>query len=178
MFVRNLLIAIFTLGHANLLLASVPSIDSIYTDLSSGRCKTIEFDQETGYFVRRCAGVADYSLLVNESDARQSVTVITPNGKQHPLNYPSVITAAFSAVGEKAEWRVERKGGKILPIALIVRVNANENPDSPYEETSYLAVAKIAPGKICVTQKLKGGAPANEEARRAADASSNKPCLK
>ena len=177
MFVINLLIPIFTLSLAIPLLTSATLIDSIYTNLSSDHCKTIQVVEETRDFIRRCAGVVGYSLLVEEFDARQSVTILTPDGKQHPLRYGQVVTAAFSTVSEKAEWRVERKGGKIVPIALIVRVYASENPDSPNETVSYLAVAKIAPKKICLTHRIKGGVTANEEARQAADSSADKPCL-
>lgn len=177
MFVRSLFIPIFTLGLAIPLVTSATLINSIYTNLSSDHCKTIEVDEETGGSIRRCAGVVGYSLLVGDFDARQSVTILTPDGKQHPLRYGDVVTSAFSNVGEKAEWRVERKGGKVVPIALIVRVYANENPHSPNETTSYLAVAKITPEKICVTQKIKGEVTANEEARQAADGSADKLCL-
>lgn len=176
MLVRKL-ITMFILSWSLPLNASVTSIDSIYTDLSSDRCKTIKVDKENGGSVQKCAGVAGYSLLVEDADARQSVTVLAPDGKRHPLNYWQVITTAFSTVGEKAEWRVEREGTNARPIALIVRVSANENPDSPQKKTSYLAVAKITPEKICVTARVKGGATANEEARRAADTSAWEPCL-
>lgn len=176
MFVKSL-IAIFTLSLASPFLASPTSLESIYTHLTSNHCKTIEVVKETGSTVQKCTGVAGHSLLVADDDARQSVTVVTPDGKQHPLHYWQVITGAFSSVGEKAEWRVQRRRGKIVPIALIVRVYANENPESPNELTSYLAVAKITPEKICVTEKIKAGATANAKARRAADASTNKPCL-
>lgn len=177
MFVRSLLISIFTLSLAIPFVTSATLIDSIYTNLSSDDCKTIKVYEETGDSIRRCAGVVGYSLLVEDFDARQDVTILTPDGKQHPLRYVEVVTAAFSTVGEKAEWRVERKGGKVVPIALIVRVYANENPVSPNERASYLAVAKITPEKICVTQRIKGGVTANEEARQAADGSADKPCL-
>lgn len=174
MFLRCLL-ALSALGAA--LPAPAPPVDSVYTDLSAARCKTVKVDKESGSSVQKCAGVGGYSLLVEDDDLRQSVTVLTPGGERHPLNYWQVITTAFSSVGDKAEWRVERKGGEARPIALIVRVYASENPDSPGDRTSYLAVAKITAGKICVTQRVKGGAAANEEARRAADASADKPCL-
>lgn len=72
---------------------------------------------------------------------------------------------------------MEKEGGQIVPIALIVRVYANENPYSPSERTSYLAVAKITPEKICVTERIKDGAKVNEAARQAANASAEKPCL-
>lgn len=176
MLVKNL-IAIFVSGWALPFLVSAPSVESVYTDLSATHCKTISVDKESGSSVQRCTGVGGYSLLVEDDDARQSVTVLTPGGKRHQLSYWQVITTAFSTVGDKAEWRVQRKGGKVRPLALIVRVYANENPESPNERTSYLAVAKITAGKICVTEKVKGGPTANEEARRAADASADKPCL-
>ncbi|RUT04222.1 hypothetical protein DSM106972_044500 [Dulcicalothrix desertica PCC 7102] len=170
MFVRNF-IAICVLSCSLPIIASAASIDSIYTDLSSNRCKTIEIDKETGDSVRKCPGVAGYSLLVQDFDGRESVTVLTADGQRHSLNYHQVITrGGFSSLAQKAEWRVTRRKGKVLPRALIVRVNANES-------TSYLAVAKIAAEKVCVTQKVEGGAKANEEARRAADISAQKPCL-
>ena len=67
---------------------------------------------------------------------------------------------------------------KLVPVALIIRYNANEDPESPNKQTSYLAVTKITDSEICVTDKISPGANANEDARRAADAAVNKPCLK
>ena len=163
----------FVLGCALPLLAFVPAAESVYTDLAPARCKTVEVTEESGGSVQKCPGVAGHELLVEDDDLRQSVTVVTPDGKRHPLNYWHVITTAFSSLGEKAEWRVEKKGGKLKPYALIVRVNASENPEKPNEKTSYLAVAKITAAKVCVTDKVK----TNEEERAAADASANKPCL-
>ena len=174
MFMRNL-IAFFILSLP--LNASTTQIDSIYTDLATNRCKTVKVDKELGESLQKCAGVAGYSLLVEDADARQSVTVVAPDGKRHPLNYSQVITTAFSTLGDKAEWRVKGEGANARPIALIVRVFANEDPASPRKRTSYLAVAKITPEKICVTARVKGGATANEEARQAADTSSWEPCL-
>ena len=46
------------------------------------------------------------------------------------------------------------------------------------QENSYLAVTKITPTEICVTDKILSGANANEDARRAADTAATKPCLK
>ncbi|MBO0858091.1 MAG: hypothetical protein J2P21_06475 [Chloracidobacterium sp.] len=171
---RNL-IAIFVLSWP--LNASTTQVDSIYTYLAPSHCKTVIVDKELGESVQQCAGVAGYSLLLEDSDNRQSVTVVAPDRKRHPLNYSQVITSAFSTLGDKAEWRVKREGANALPIALIVRVFANEDSDSPQKRTSYLAVTKITREKICVTARIKGGATANEEARRAADTSTWEPCL-
>lgn len=171
------LVAVLILGLVVPPVAFAAPLASVYTELSSARCKTVEVTEETGGSVQKCPGVAGYSLLVEDDDARQSVTVVTPEGKRHPLNYWQVVTTAFSTVGDKAEWRMEGRGKRARPVALIVRVYANENPDAPNERVSYLAVAKITARAICVTGKVKGGPTANEEARRAADASADKPCL-
>ena len=172
---KRTLSALFILACAIPVLAYVPAAESVYTEIAPARCKTIEINEEgAGSSVQKCPGVAGYELLVEEDDLRQSVTVVSPDGKKHPLNYWQVITGAFSSLGEKAEWRVEKKGGKVRPFALIVRVNASENPEKPEQKTSYLAVAKITEAAVCVTDKVK----TNEEARQAADASADKPCLK
>ena len=163
--------ALFLLCCALPLFAYAPAAASLYTDLA--RCKTVETHEEGGGSVQRCAGVAGYALLVEDEDSRQSVTVVTPDGKRHPLNYWQVVTNAFSSLGEKAEWRVEKKGGQVRPYALIVRVYASENPERPEQQTAYLAVAKLTANEVCVTDKVKS----NEEARRAADAAASKPCL-
>jgi hypothetical protein len=161
------------MGCALPLFANAPAAESVYTTIAAAGCKTIETHEEGASSVQKCAGVGGYSLLVEDDDSRQSVTVVSPDGKKHPLNYWQVITTGFSSLGEKAEWRVEKKGARVRPYALIVRVNASENPEKPEQTTSYLAVAKITPGAVCVTDKVK----TNEEARQAADASAAKPCL-
>lgn len=97
---------------------------------------------------------------------------------QHSLDLWSVISGGFSSVGAKAEWRLLSQKGKLVPVALIIRYNASEDPESPNRITSYLAVAKITPSEICITDKIPPGPKANEDARRAADAASTKPCLK
>lgn len=170
---KRILSALCVMGCALPLLAHVHAAESVYTDLAPARCKTIETHEESAGSVQKCPGVAGYELLVEDDDLRQSVTVVSPDGKKHPLNYWQVITSAFSSLGEKAEWRVEKKGDKVQPFALIVRVNASENPEAPERKTSYLAVTKITAAMVCVTAKVK----TNEEARAAADASADKPCL-
>jgi hypothetical protein len=154
------------------------AFQSVYTDLAESKCRTLEVVEETGASVQRCAGIDGYKLLVLDDDSRQSITVVDPSGKEHPLDYWHTITGGFSSVGNKAEWRVIRKNRKRIPVALIVRVNANEDAENPNRMTSYLAVAKIAAEKICVTHKIRSSAGANESARRAADSAKNAPCLK
>ncbi len=177
MFLRALVIAILTSICAVPLVAADP-IDSIYTDLSSAHCRTTKVVEEAQLAVNKCAGVVGHRLLVETSDARDSVTVLTPDGKQHPLNYLQFGSGAFSSVAEKAEWRVARKGGKVVPIALIVRVVYDAGDGVKVKKVSQLAVAKITAENICVTDWVKGGVRGNEAARREADVAAEKPCLK
>jgi hypothetical protein len=154
-------------------------ITSIYTDLAGSQCKTIKEDEETGSSVQECPGVGGFHLLVADDDARMSVSVVTPDNREHSLDYWNVITRSLSSLGKKAEWRVVKRKGEITPIALIVQVDAFEQESrNSSKHKSYLAVAKITPERICVTDKISPALDADEQARRAADDSANKVCLK
>ena len=152
---------------------------SVYTPIGDKQCRTIK-SAEAGDdgFEARCRGTAGYTLILSEGDLRQNITVITPKGKEHSLDLWSVVSGGFSSVGPKAEWRIATQNNKPVPVALILRYNANDDAEKPDKLTSYLAVAKITPTEICVTEKILPGPTANEDARRAADAASTKRCLK
>jgi hypothetical protein len=163
-------------NHATLAPAPAVPVTSVYSSLS--KCRKVASDVISSTHL--CGGVGGYKLQREYGDDRESITVISPNGKKHQLEFWNVISSAFSHVGEKAEWRVTRKNGKVVPIALIVRFTASEysgDTPKPTSLISYLAVAKITPQKICVTDKIAPSATANEEARAAADASADKPCV-
>jgi hypothetical protein len=150
------------------------AVTSVYTPLDDKKCKTLEMtDEEGGSYKGECKGVGGYKLHVIEGDLRQTVTIIDPSGKEHPLEFWN-LTGAFNAVGEKAEWRMRGK----KPIALIVRLTVNERVDDPAYVKGYLVVAKITPEATCVTHFLAPTRSHNYEARQAADKSAARPCLK
>lgn len=149
--------------------------DSTYTDLAPEKCRTLKAEQDYGATTQQCPGIAGYRLLVEDFDGRQSITVVSPDGRQHPLNFSQTITSSFATVGKKAEWRL---GPNKQPLALIVRVYANENPDKPAQQTQYLSVSKVTGNTICVTDKIKNSGTMNETARDAADSAANRACLK
>jgi hypothetical protein len=153
-------------------------ITSVYTPLSGHRCATTKEDKRNGSFIKACPGVAGCRLLIALHDERMSVTVVTPDDKEHPLNYRDVITAGLSRLGMLAEWRVIYRDGKVTPLALIVRVYAEDTDSRFAKKTSYLAVSKLTPSEICVTDRIPAGTSANEQARRAAIASAGRACLK
>lgn len=153
-------------------------VASIYTPLSGPQCRVVKRHQETGATVSRCPGVGGYSLLVLDDDSRNSITVVSPDQKEHPLDYWSVVTRSFSSLGPRAEWRVVRRNGKPEPLALIVRVEFTDqqDPDKPVKK-SVLAVATITAQQTCVTNKIPAAQNANAQAREAADNSRGKSCL-
>lgn len=153
---------------------SATAIRSVYTSIEETACRLVEQDEETGATSSRCPGTAGYALLVHDFDARMTVDVVAPGNRTHRLRYSGVITSAFSSLGPRAEWRM--RGNQ--PVALIVRVNAFEDPSVPDRATSYLAVAKITPREACVTDRIAPGATANEAARQAADGAASRPCMR
>lgn len=170
------LFALFVLlCGSNIFEANAQTNRSVYTSLEEKQCRTMKSAMagDDGYEAR-CRGTAGYTLLLSEGDLRQNITVVTPKGTKHSLDLWTVISGGFSSVGPKAEWRLTNQ----KPTALIIRYNASEDPDQPNKLTSYLAVTKITPTEICVTDKIPPGTRANEDARRAADESATKPCLR
>jgi hypothetical protein len=158
--------------------AQAQSNRSHYTSLEPKRCQTLRAKGAAGDYSAKCPGVAGYTLLVEEGDLRNNITVITPRGDKHSLELWQVVSTAFSTLGKQAEWRTSVQKGKLVPVSLIVRFIASEDAAVPNKTTSYLAVSKITSKAICVTDKISPGPQANEEARRAADNASDKPCLK
>jgi hypothetical protein len=173
--IQRIPILFFVICVAGIVSIKAQSPRSVYTNLGDKFCRLIKSDAtEAGEYFGRCPGTGGYHLLLAEGDLRQNLTVVTPLGKQHSLELWTIVSSAFSSLGQKAEWRV--KGQK--PIALIVRYNASEDVDHPDNRTSFLVVTKITPAEICVTHKIAPGPRANEEARELADEATNKPCLK
>jgi hypothetical protein len=129
--------AVTTVGQTN---------SSVYTPLAEKQCRNVKSaNSETGDYEGYCRGVAGYTLLITEGDLRQNVTVVTPQGAKHSLDLWDVISGGFSTVGPKAEWRMAKQNGKLLPVALIVRYNASEDPAQPNKLSSYLAVTRSVP---------------------------------
>ncbi len=170
---RRILVIALAACFAFALTAWAAPTTSVYTSLSS--CKLVKTGRD--WSVSACRGVGGYNLELVYGDARETITVYSPDRQKHELELWQVVSGGFSSVGKKAEWRVTKKGNKVTPHALIVRFDASEDPSDSTKVTSYLVVAKITPDKICVTDKIAPSATANEEARRAADASADKPCL-
>lgn len=144
---------------------------SIYTKLDDKSCKTLEADSSgAGSYRGRCPGIAGYKLDLLEGDLRQTINVIAPGNKKFELNFWSFYSS-FSAIGQKAEWRMKGK----TPVALIFRYNVS-NPEDTTKNTSYLMVAKVTKNEVCITDIVNPSKTQNVEAQKLADAASTKPC--
>ncbi len=154
-----------------------PEIRSVRTSLRPDDCTTVSVDEEAGGSTQRCPGTAGYTLLALDGDARASITVVDPAGREHPLDYWGRVTGAFSSLGDEAEWRVRGEGASAVPIALITTLLANEHPDDPERLSPYRVISKITPTETCVTHALDV-IPDDAEVRRLADVSASAPCRK
>jgi hypothetical protein len=157
---------------------TTPGNVSVVTPLDVNSCEVVDLSEEEAYSTWSCPGPGGYSLLVHDSDARQSIDIVAPDGSEFPLDYWSVITQGFSSVGWEAEWRLGPDAAGGVPVALIVRVNASEWRDDIEDvPVSYLAVARITPELTCVTDSLTPAYHQMDRARAVADASAGRPCL-
>lgn len=174
MFRHCLLAAVLTLAATG-----ADAAASLYTDLYGPSCKTIEYDKGSGARTRRCPGVAGYRLLVHEANAQTSIDIVTPAGAVYPLEYWEVVTPGLARVGRKAEWRVIRQGAKLVPTALLVRLDtANPLAEGPRIASGViLAAARIERDGACVVYQGNAGLrSAQAVARRAVDGPHRK-CL-
>ncbi len=154
------------------------SLTSIYTDFAK-QCRTLEEPTEHNLtLLRRCPGVAGYKFLLEWDDDALTITMVNPRGKKFDLGLREMFTNVkpYADLRAKAEWRVKREHGTVIPVALIVRVDPMN--DMSTRDRPFLAVAKITKQEICMTDKITPGANENTEARHAADIAATRPCLK
>ncbi|NHZ61136.1 hypothetical protein [Massilia genomosp. 1] len=154
-------------------------MDSVYTNLEGRACKKTILEEITGAAILDCPGVGGFTLHVFSDDDRSTVNIVSAEKKVFELRYSDVVTEGFSWLGKKAEWRVTRHDGKIVPAALIVRVNGTDQTDLRHpKRVPLLAVAQIRQTEACVVTTLSAGsAAANARARAIADGPAL-PCLK
>ncbi|MEO6590456.1 MAG: hypothetical protein ABIP06_14250 [Pyrinomonadaceae bacterium] len=139
--------------------------------MAGDKCKTTDVDTGMpGNYSGKCKGIGGYDLEVYLDDERNSIGVVLPSKKTVGLDFWNYFSN-FSALGEKAEWRVKGKN----PVALIVRLIVSDRGDEK-PPTSYLVVSKISATDVCVTDIVKPGKNQNAQAQRLADKASIKPC--
>ena len=155
--------------------AAQPAASSRYTDLGERACRTVEKAGENdGDWTRAtCPGTAGWGLVADYADARESLRVVSPGGRESDLQLWNTVGNGFSSLGPRAEWRGRGTGSRFRPHALIVRYNLTEGEGRP---KSHLVVARLAPGPVCVVGVVPPGPRQNETARRLADRAAAAPC--
>ncbi|MGF6189295.1 hypothetical protein [Serratia sp. 2723] len=150
-------------------------VTSVYTPLSGATCQQRTLEAETGSTAELCPGVAKYQLDSLYDDNRMSLTVITPDQKNHPLNLWDLLPSGSSSLVGSAEWRMKKE----MPIAFIVRFNTSDQSDLDNPVTlPHLLVSKITSSQICVIEIIDASQKEAEKiAANMADNAVNKPCL-
>lgn len=166
-------------GALTLLGASATAATSLYSDLYGKACRRVDTDQGSGASTRLCKGVGGYSVLVHEANAQASIDIVTPSGAVYPLEYWEVVTPGLTSVGRKAEWRVENRDGKVVPTALLVRLDtANEETSGPrIKPHGIITASRIARDGACVVYQADGAVKSADTAARGAVGERMRKCL-
>ena len=141
--------------------------ESVYTELSEARCRILEENKEEGpYWLRRCPGHAGWQLDWSDSDLRQGLTLISPQGRETELNLSDLVAkGAFNSLGKTVEWR----GADLArPEALIVRMSVANGVEPRLPDISRLAVVRLT-RTPCLVAVIEPGAGQNDRAREIAD---------
>jgi hypothetical protein len=145
--------------------AGAPSRTAAYTSLEN--CKVVREERtEMPYIETRCTGPAGWALRIADADARQTLTVLPPIGREIRLDTARIGGGGFSSFGKTAEWR-GAAGPTFSPDALIVRYQVAEKPH-PAPETAYLLAIRLSP-EPCIVAHIAPGPEQNAQARTAAD---------
>jgi hypothetical protein len=153
--------------------AHADGISSAYTDLVTQKdCVTYaQAEEGDGDWANlACSGYRGYPVLVAYDDARESVFYGFPSTDM------TAVWESFSGLnssGAKIEWRIETKGDKAVPFAVIHRRSIS-NPEDENKPTEVLVVAKVAQpdtyeGCTVGIVLATGNPQANDQARKLAD---------
>src|SRR5260370_8244076 len=83
--------------------ANGASNDSTYTSLSGRECKLLELQREGANSTQRCPGVGGFRVLVLDSDGRQSIALVSAEGRKFELNFWQISTPNFSPPATQPE---------------------------------------------------------------------------
>jgi hypothetical protein len=140
-----------------------------YTPLDLAKCRHKPGREVEDYGSWRCAGYGGNFVFVSAGDQR---TYISYGPKPADTVASGETLASFNSEGKTIEWRIERRGGKPVPFATILRWNttvAQDNGDGVRGQV--LVVTRLGPGGVCHVGYVDGRANpnANELAVQLAD---------
>ena len=145
--------------------AAAGQISSLYTKLELEKCALVSASEEgAGSAIWDCKGHEGMRIRVAEGDLRYFVS-FGPRAEQQRAAGQTL--SPFNTIHHTLEWRVERKQGRWVPFATILRYFW----DSDGRKGQVLVVTRLDNGDAChVAHIVADGNPkANDMARRAAD---------
>ncbi|MES2128376.1 MAG: hypothetical protein V4463_14005 [Pseudomonadota bacterium] len=114
----------------------------------------------TGDTIHRCPGVARHALLVVNSDGRASIDIEAPDTATIALDFWDYVTPTFFHFDKMAEWYMEDRHGKQVPIAVVFSTYTVDQADVAHPKPLLVhAVARISENKICITAAISGVTP-------------------
>lgn len=160
------LLALTTLAALMLVLpARAAEISSVYTKLDLDKCKLVaSSDKEGSWAEWQCKGHEGMRVRVAEGDLRYFVSYGPNADKQKAA---SQTLGPFNTIHHTLEWRVEKRNGKWIPYATILRYFWS----SDGRKGQTLVVTKLDGNEACHVAHIRAGAnpQANVQARRIAD---------
>jgi len=154
-------------GMFGLSISAATAASSAYTNLDANKCQLIDKSKEgDGEWARfRCPGYKGWRVQLDAGDLREWVR-LRPRRSPKWATLRGPVTN-FNRIGPKMEWRSRAKGGR--PYAVIYRISTTRNDRR--KNRSFLYVAKLGPGGICLVAIVHGTAKPTQNlaARRAAD---------
>jgi hypothetical protein len=152
--------------------ANAQSIGSQYSSTAPKDCRMIGKPSELdGSTTRLCPGKAGFSVLINEDDLRETVSVGRSRAAAAREPAAQVWFGPFNSSWTTVEWRTAGN----TPFAIIQRWLIADNSDRDARDRprdkAMLAVTRLPPGAVCHVAYVDVAAnpDANELARKAAD---------
>jgi hypothetical protein len=149
--------------------SNTDTVEGAYTPLDLSKCSHKRGRQLEDYGSWRCAGYGGNLVFVSAGDQR---TYISYGPKPADTVASGETLAAFNSAGKTIEWRIERKNGKPVPFATILRWNTTVPQDNgDLVRGQVLVVTRLGPGGVCHVGYVDGRANpnANELAVQLAD---------
>jgi hypothetical protein len=141
-----------------------PSDVSRFTTGGLKKCRVIEKNEDEGpYYRHRCPGVGGFNYEVIESDLRQHLVIIAPDGTRSELKLYGIGGGGFSHLGPTMDWR-GRPGDP--PRVLTARFNVQQGDEGG--DRSMLLVIRLA-SPACIVGVVEPGPTQSEQARAIAD---------
>ncbi len=139
--------------------SNTDTVERAYTPLDLSKCSHKRGRQLEDYGSWRCAGYGGNLVFVSAGDQR---TYISYGPKPADTVASGETLAAFNSAGKTIEWRIERKNGKPVPFATILRWNTTVPQDNgDLVRGQVLVVTRLGPGGVCHVGYVDGRANPN-----------------